>query len=149
MRLDFAVTPGHCWNNIVPPMRRATIERASATQNRARWENHMNEWWMQGQQYVLPAMRIVGIVVAAILSRALINRIVHRIGERYAVPHSLSNGANRLATIVILAVGTLLVLDQLGVSAAVLWTASPASRRSAQSLFSPHGVCFRTSFARS
>ena len=63
------------------------------------------------------------IVALAILVRWLIRRVVRRVGARYDLPHALVTGAGRAATFVVWSVAALMVLDRLGVSASVLWTA--------------------------
>ena len=77
----------------------------------------------QGEQYLLPALRVLGIVLMAMLLRVLVRRILRRIGARYQLPSPLINGASRLITFVITTAALLLILDRLGVSASVLWTA--------------------------
>lgn len=83
----------------------------------------MNEWWTRGAQYLLPALQVLAIVLVAILLRLLVKRGLRRVGARYQLPPPLVSGTSRLATFVVSIAAALLVLDRLGVSAAVLWTA--------------------------
>lgn len=83
----------------------------------------MNDLAVHGEQYLLPALRVLGIVLVAMLLRALVRRILRRVGALYQLPSPLINGATRLSTFVISTATALLVLDRLGVSASVLWTA--------------------------
>lgn len=83
----------------------------------------IDEWVAQGGQYLPPMLHVLVIVAAALLLRALVRRILRRVGARYQLPAPLINGTSRLTTFVISSAAFLLVLDRLGVSASVLWTA--------------------------
>lgn len=78
--------------------------------------------WLVHEQ-TLPALRVLAIIVVAILLRALVKRVLRRVGALYQLPAPLINGASRLITFVISLAAALMVLDRLGVSASVLWTA--------------------------
>ena len=82
----------------------------------------INNWAAHGERY-LPALHVLGIVVVAMLLRALARRILRRIGVRYQLPSPLLAGASHLITFIISLAAALLILDRLGVSASVLWTA--------------------------
>lgn len=82
-----------------------------------------NEWWAHGKQYLLPVLQVLAIALVAILLHALVRRVLRRIGARYQLPSPLVTGTTRLTTFVISTAAALLVLDRLGVSASVLWTA--------------------------
>lgn len=82
-----------------------------------------NQWWARGAQYLLPLLQVLAIVLVAIVLRAVLRRVLRRIGARYQLPPPLVSGASRLATFVVSSTAALLMLDRLGVSAAVLWTA--------------------------
>lgn len=80
--------------------------------------------WMRGSMDVLvPIGEAILILLAAWLLRALLRRLLRRACDRYNLPPELAIGARRLlGTLIYLAAG-LLILERLGVSGAVLWTA--------------------------
>src|SRR5690606_5681622 len=70
-----------------------------------------------------PALRITLIVLAAWLLRSLALRLVRRLGKRYELPPEVLLGARKLVNFLIGSAVLLAVLEALGVSGAVLWTA--------------------------
>ncbi|ANB17336.1 mechanosensitive ion channel family protein [Dokdonella koreensis] len=72
---------------------------------------------------IMPSAQIVLIVLVAWLLRALLGRLLERIGTRYDLPKELVVGVRRVFGFVIYTAALLAVLDRLGVSGTVLWTA--------------------------
>ena len=72
---------------------------------------------------LLPLLQIMGIVIAAVLLQKLLRRLVMRASLRYSLPVEFRLGARRLLAGLIYGGATLMVLERLGVSAAVLWSA--------------------------
>jgi small-conductance mechanosensitive channel len=69
------------------------------------------------------AAQILLIIVLAFLVRGLLRRLFGRLGARHGVPEQMTQVAGSVAGFVIAAAAVLLILDRLGVSASVLWTA--------------------------
>jgi len=69
------------------------------------------------------AAQIMLIVALALLARGLARRLFSRVGARHGVPDQMIRIAGGVVGFVIAAAAALLVLDRLGVSASVLWTA--------------------------
>ncbi|MBN6150195.1 mechanosensitive ion channel [Xanthomonas sp. AmX2] len=72
---------------------------------------------------VIPVAEILAILGCAWLLVRLVEATMHRVCRRYGIPPELATGVRRLAASVIYAAATLLVLERLGMSARVLWTA--------------------------
>lgn len=73
--------------------------------------------------YLEPAGRLLLIVVGAWLLRRLVKALIAHLEKRGLLPVELVVGLRRLASTVITTAALLLILEQLGVSATVLWTA--------------------------
>jgi small-conductance mechanosensitive channel len=69
-----------------------------------------------------PVVRVLIIIVCAWLLQRVIRAIVRRLSSRSILPEELVVGLRRVGTFLISAIALLLILQQLGVSAAVLWT---------------------------
>lgn len=86
----------------------------------------MNDLWPAwGREWlgiVVPVVQIVLIVVTAWLLQRLARRVIRRLGE-HNVPPEIATGARRITAVLIYGAAVLLVLERLGVSAAVLWAA--------------------------
>jgi len=78
------------------------------------------DWWLD---VIVPGLQILLILLAALLLQHLLRRIVARASEHYQLPHELLVPINGLLRWTILISALLLVLERLGVSATVLWTA--------------------------
>lgn len=84
---------------------------------------YLPEWAHDWLEIIVPGLQILLILLAAWLLQHLLRRLVHRAGAHYQLPADmlmLFNGVLRWA---ILLGTTLLVLERMGVSATVLWTA--------------------------
>ena len=78
------------------------------------------EYWLE---IIVPGLQIVGILLCAWLLHRLLRRIVRRASEHYSLPTDMGLLVTGVLRWAILLTATLLVLERLGVSAAVLWTA--------------------------
>lgn len=84
---------------------------------------YLPEWAQDWLEIIVPGLQILLIILAAWLLQHLLRRLVRRAGAHYQLPADmlmLFNGVLRWA---ILLSTTLLVLERMGVSATVLWTA--------------------------
>ncbi|MBX3691743.1 mechanosensitive ion channel family protein [Dokdonella sp.] len=87
----------------------------------------MNEWLPSWSQAWTPEMTLAGqvalILLVAWLLRTLLRRLIERTTRRYELSAEVAGSARRLAGILIGSAALLLILERLGVSGAVLWTA--------------------------
>lgn len=87
----------------------------------------MKEWlptWAQDWLgIVVPALQVLLILTAAVLLRVLLQALIRRICTRYRLPAEVAVGLRRTSGFLIYAAALLLVLERLGVSGTVLWTA--------------------------
>jgi len=81
------------------------------------------EWAQDWLEIIIPATQILLIVLAAWLLQYVLRRIVRRAGEHYQLPDELVVPIRGLIRWFIVTGPLLLVLERLGVSATVLWTA--------------------------
>ncbi len=80
--------------------------------------------WMQGWlDTVLPIGEIVLVLLAAWLMQQLVRSVVRRLVARRGLPPEMATALRRLSATVITFAAILLVLERLGVSGTVLWTA--------------------------
>lgn len=86
----------------------------------------MRDFWPSwGQEWldlVVPLVQVLLIVLAAWLAQRLARRVMRRLGQHNLPPDVLAV-ARRISGFLIYGAALLLVLERLGVSAAVLWTA--------------------------
>jgi len=80
-------------------------------------------WAQEWFGLLLPAAQVVLILLGAFLLRTLLRRLIARLCLRYGLPSELSIALRRVTGFVITLAATLLILDRLGVSGTVLWTA--------------------------
>lgn len=87
----------------------------------------MKEWlplWAQEWFGILvPGLQIILILVGAWVLQRLLRRFIARIGEHYRLPMELLMPLRGLLSWLIMGSAVLMVLERLGVSATVLWTA--------------------------
>lgn len=81
------------------------------------------EWALSRLEAIMFGLQIVLIIVGAWALRMLLTRLIRRLGERYGLPPEMVIGARRGSAFLIYGGALLLILDRLGVSATVLWTA--------------------------
>lgn len=84
---------------------------------------YLPEWAQDWLDVLVPGLHILLILLAALLLQHLLRRVVVRASRRYQLPHELLTPINGLLRWAILISALLLVLERLGVSATVLWTA--------------------------
>ena len=84
---------------------------------------HLPPWVQDWLGVIVPLGQVVLILLAAWLLRLLARRIGERIWKRYDAPPELVVGSRRVVTFLISAAALLLILQRLGVSGTVLWTA--------------------------
>lgn len=72
---------------------------------------------------IVPGVQILLILLVGFLLQRLTRRVVQRLGRTYNLPQDLMLPARRLLSFVIYAGTLLAVLERLGVSGTVLWTA--------------------------
>jgi small-conductance mechanosensitive channel len=80
-------------------------------------------WAHRWLDLIVPSAQIALIVLGAWLLRTLLRRLVRRLSEHHALPPELTMLARRGSGFVIYSTALLLILDRLGVSGTVLWTA--------------------------
>jgi small-conductance mechanosensitive channel len=80
--------------------------------------------WVQGWLgTIVPLGQVALILLVAWVLRVLARRLGDRLWKRYDAPPELVAGSRRVVTFLISAAALLLVLERLGVSGTVLWTA--------------------------
>lgn len=92
--------------------------------SRLQWlKTQLPEWVQDWLEIIIPGAQILLILFAAWLLQRLLRRLVRRASVHYQLPDELLAPINGLIRWVILASALLLVLERIGVSATVLWTA--------------------------
>lgn len=86
-------------------------------------KNFLPDWAHPWIDVITLGLQIALIVFAALLLRALLNRFINRLGADKHLPLEMVVGSRRLSSVLIFGAALLLVLDRLGVSGMVLWTA--------------------------
>jgi small-conductance mechanosensitive channel len=81
------------------------------------------EWVQDWLDVIIPGSQIVLILLAAWLLQRMLRRLVRRASAHYQLPNELLVPINGLIRWLIIASALLLVLERVGVSATVLWTA--------------------------
>lgn len=89
----------------------------------ARIKTHLPLWVQDWLDVIVPGLQIVLIVLAAYLLQRFVRRVIARASDHYQFPHELLIPINGVVRWLILGGATLVVLERLGVSASVLWTA--------------------------
>ena len=84
---------------------------------------YLPEWAHDWLEIIVPGLQILLILLAAWLLQRVLRRIVRRASVHYQVPDELLVPMNGLIRWFIVAGALLLVLERMGVSATVLWTA--------------------------
>lgn len=80
-------------------------------------------WIQQSMHVIAPTARLLLIIGGAWLCRKLLRSLVDHLHARSILPPELVAGLRRTASFVITTAALLLILEQLGVSATVIWTA--------------------------
>lgn len=84
---------------------------------------HLPPWLQDWLEVLIPAAQILLILVAAWLINLFFKRVIHRAGAHYALPRELLVPVRGVIRWLIIAATVLLILERMGVSATVLWTA--------------------------
>lgn len=88
-----------------------------------RFKDRLPVWLHDWLDIVLPVGQILLILLVAWLLRLLVRRIIERVGHRYTLPVEAVVGGRRVVSFLIYAAALLLILERMGVSGTVLWTA--------------------------
>lgn len=80
-------------------------------------------WVREWLDLIVPVGQVVLVLLAAMLLQRLARRLIIRAVKRYGLPAEISMGGRRLVGFAIYMAALLMVLERLGVSATVLWTA--------------------------
>ncbi|MCM2347388.1 mechanosensitive ion channel family protein [Acidovorax soli] len=86
-------------------------------------KTHLPEWVQDWLDVIVPGAQILLILVAAWALQRLLRRVLARASVRFQFPEELLAPIKGLVRWTIVASALLLVLERLGVSATVLWTA--------------------------
>ncbi len=86
-------------------------------------KEHLPPWLHDWLGIAAPAGQVLLILLAAWLLARISSRLIRETTARYELPPQLAVGSRRLLRFVIYAAAFLLILERLGVSATVLWTA--------------------------
>ncbi|WP_313075502.1 mechanosensitive ion channel family protein [Melaminivora sp.] len=89
----------------------------------ARLKIYLPLWMHDWLDLIVPLLQIALIVFAAVLLHRLLQRIFRRASDRYQFPHELLKPVRAVVRWLVISGAVLLVLERLGVSASVLWTA--------------------------
>lgn len=84
---------------------------------------YLPEWAQDWLEVIVPALQILLIVLCAWVLQRILRRLVRRASEHYGLPADMRMLVNGVLRWAILLATTLLVLERLGVSATVMWTA--------------------------
>lgn len=88
-----------------------------------RFKHHLPPWIQDWLDIIVPGLQILAIVVVALLLQRVLRRLLRQAGEHYRWPIEMIVPINGLLRWIIMGSAMLLVLERLGVSATVLWTA--------------------------
>lgn len=86
-------------------------------------KDYLPDWAHPWLDLITLGLQIVLIVLLAVIVRSLVARIITRVVKRHNLPLELIVGGRRLASIFIWGSVVLLIMDRVGVSGAVMWTA--------------------------
>ena len=81
------------------------------------------EWALPWIASITIGLQIALILLLALLARSLLHRFINRLGDDKHLPVDLVVGGRRLISLLVFGAALLWVLDRLGVSGMVLWTA--------------------------
>ena len=88
-----------------------------------RLKTYLPLWMHDWLEYLIPGMQILLIVFFAWLINRLLKRVIFRLGHHYGLGHDLLVPLRGVVRWFIIAAALLLILERLGMSATVLWTA--------------------------
>ena len=88
-----------------------------------RFQAHLPTWMQDWLEFIIPGAQILLIIGAAWLLNRLVRRLIARAGRHYGLPPELLVPLRGVFRWILIAATVPLVLERLGVSATVLWTA--------------------------
>ena len=88
-----------------------------------RFQAHLPAWMQDWLEFIIPGAQILLIIGAAWLLNRLVRRLIARAGRHYGLPPELLVPLRGVFRWILIAATVPLVLERLGVSATVLWTA--------------------------
>jgi hypothetical protein len=88
-----------------------------------RFQAHLPAWMQEWLEFIIPGAQILLIIGAAWLLNRLVRRLIARAGRHYGLPPELLVPLRGVFRWILIAATVPLVLERLGVSATVLWTA--------------------------
>ena len=88
-----------------------------------RLQMHLPDWMQDWLEILIPGIQIFLIILVAWLINWLIKRIISRAGKAYDLPHELLMPLRGVFRWIIIAAAVLAILERMGMSATVLWTA--------------------------
>jgi small-conductance mechanosensitive channel len=88
-----------------------------------RFRTRLPDWMQDWLEILIPGLQIALVLLAAWLLNWLVKRVIARAGRLYGLPTEVLVPLRGVCRWLIAAAAALLVLERLGVSAAVLWTA--------------------------
>jgi small-conductance mechanosensitive channel len=84
---------------------------------------HLPVWMQDWLEVAIPVLQMLLIIVVAWVLHRLFRRLIKRASDHYEFPHELLMPINAVVRWLIIAGSLLLILERLGVSASVLWSA--------------------------
>ena len=88
-----------------------------------RLQHYLPPWMHDWLEYLVPGTQILLIICLAWVINKMLRRVISRIGQHYGLAHELLVPLRGVIRWIVIAATVLLVLERLGVSATVLWTA--------------------------
>ncbi len=85
--------------------------------------NRLPLWMQDWLEVAVPVLQILLIIFVAWLLHRLFKRVIKRASQHYEFPHELLMPVHAVVRWIIIAGAVLLILERLGVSASVLWSA--------------------------
>ena len=85
--------------------------------------SYLPDWTRDWLEIIVPGLQILLILLVAWLMQYLLRRAINRVGRHYLLPVELTMPLKGLLRWTIMISALMLVLERLGVSATVLWTA--------------------------
>ncbi|MGY0561203.1 mechanosensitive ion channel domain-containing protein [Luteimonas sp. A277] len=86
-------------------------------------KHYLPIWTHQWLGVALPTLQIALVIVVAWVLRTFAQRLINRLSDRWELPPEVRVGGRRLSTFLIYSAALLIILERLGVSGTVLWTA--------------------------
>lgn len=84
---------------------------------------HLPVWMQDWLEIAIPVLQMLLIIVVAWVLHRLFRRVIKRASAHYQLPHELLMPINTVVRWLLIAGTLLLILERLGVSASVLWSA--------------------------